>query len=45
MPFDCVDDPALIEGYLRDASNLKGHASALVRPRSTEDVAEVEITL
>ena len=41
MAFDCVDDPALIEGYLRDASNLKGHASTLVRPRSTEDVAEV----
>lgn len=41
MAFDCVDDPALIEGYLSDASNLKGHASALVRPRSTEEVAEV----
>ena len=41
MAFDCVEDPALIEGYLRDASNLKGHACALVRPRSTEEVAEV----
>ena len=41
MSFDRVDDPALIEGYLSDASNLRGHASVLVRPRSTEQVAEV----
>ena len=41
MSFDRVEDPALIEGYLSDASNLRGHASVLVRPRSTEQVAEV----
>lgn len=41
MTFDRVDDPALIEGYLTDASNLKGHATALVRPRSTAEVAAV----
>ncbi|NOY26266.1 MAG: FAD-binding oxidoreductase [Oligoflexia bacterium] len=36
-----VTDPAIIEGYLRDASNTVGHASALYRPRSADDVAAV----
>jgi len=36
-----ITDPAVIEGYLGDASNTRGHAEALYRPRSTEDVAEV----
>ena len=34
-------DQAVIGGYLTDASNLKGHAEALVRPRTASEVAEV----
>ncbi len=34
-------DPDVLAGYLSDASNLHGHAEALVRPRSTAEVAEV----
>ena len=41
MAIDCVQDPALIEGYLCDASNLKGHATGLVRPRTTDEVSEL----
>src|SRR6185436_16505672 len=33
-----VRDPAIIEGYLTDASNTRGTAEALVRPRSTDEV-------
>ncbi len=36
-----VTDPDVLAGYLSDASNTKGRAEALVRPRSTEEVAEV----
>ena len=36
-----VTDPGILEGYLRDASNLAGHAEMLFRPRSAEEVAEV----
>lgn len=36
-----VTDPAILEGYLRDASNLRGEAEMLFRPRGTEEVAEV----
>ncbi len=36
-----VTDPAVLEGYLTDASNVRGHAEALVRPRTAEEVAEV----
>jgi FAD/FMN-containing dehydrogenase len=36
-----VRDPAVIEGYLRDASNLAGNAELLFRPGTTEEVAEV----
>lgn len=36
-----VTDPDVIAGYLTDASNTTGHASALARPRSAEEVAEV----
>ncbi len=36
-----VTDPAVIEGYLTDASNVRGRAEALVRPRSAAEVAEV----
>ena len=36
-----ITDPDVIEGYLVDASNTRGHAEALFRPRSAEDVAEV----
>ncbi|MCB9795778.1 MAG: FAD-binding oxidoreductase [Alphaproteobacteria bacterium] len=40
-PFERITDPALIEGYLLDASNVRGEAEALVRPRDTQEVAEV----
>ncbi len=34
-------DPALIEGFLTDASNTRGEAQGLVRARTTDEVAEV----
>lgn len=36
-----IRDPSVIEGYLTDASNLRGHADALVRPRTTDELAEI----
>ncbi len=36
-----LTDPDVLAGYLTDASNVHGHADALVRPRSTEEIAEV----
>ncbi|MEC7946536.1 MAG: FAD-binding oxidoreductase, partial [Myxococcota bacterium] len=36
-----ITDPDVIEGYLGDASNTRGHAEALYRPRSPEQVAAV----
>lgn len=36
-----ITDPAVIEGYLADASNVRGRAEALYRPRAAEEVAEV----
>jgi D-lactate dehydrogenase (cytochrome) len=41
LPVPLITDPRIIEGYLTDASNTHGRAEALVRPRSTEEVAEV----
>ena len=38
---DVITDPAVLEGYLTDASNVHGHAEALVRPNSAAEVAEV----
>ncbi len=38
---DLVTDPALLEGYLTDASNTRGRADALLRPRTTREVAEI----
>ena len=38
---DIIRDPEILAGYLTDASNTHGHADALVRPRSAEEVAEV----
>lgn len=36
-----VTDPAVLAGYLTDASNVPGRAEALVRPGSAAEVAEV----
>ncbi len=36
-----ITDPAVLEGYLSDASNTRGRAEALFRPRDAEEVAEV----
>lgn len=36
-----ITDPAVLDGYLTDASNTRGRADALFRPRSAEEVAEV----
>lgn len=36
-----ITDPAVIAGYLSDASNLRGWADALLRPGSTEEVSEL----
>ncbi|MCB9762384.1 MAG: FAD-binding oxidoreductase [Alphaproteobacteria bacterium] len=40
-PFEIVTDPGVLAGYLSDASNTRGHAEALVRPRSTAEVSAV----
>lgn len=36
-----ITDPSVLEGYLTDASNVPGHADGLVRPSTTEEVAEI----
>lgn len=36
-----IEDPDIIEGYLRDASNIHGSATQLFRPESAEDVADI----
>ena len=36
-----ITDPGVVEGYLTDASNIRGHADGVLRPRNTEDVAEI----
>ncbi len=36
-----ITDPAILEGYLVDASNRPGRAELLFRPRSAEEVAEI----
>ena len=36
-----ITDPALIDGYLTDASNTRGWAEGLLRPRDAEEVAEI----
>ena len=36
-----ITDPAILSGYLTDASNVAGRAEGLVRPHSAEEVAEV----
>lgn len=38
---ELITDPALIEGYLTDASNTRGRAEVLTRPRDAEEVAEI----
>ncbi len=37
---DLITDPSLLEAYLSDASNTRGRAEGLLRPRSAEEVAE-----
>ncbi|MFT7520915.1 MAG: D-lactate dehydrogenase (cytochrome) [Kiritimatiellia bacterium] len=36
-----ITDPDIIEGYLTDASNVRGTADALVRPGSAAEVVEI----
>lgn len=36
-----ITDPSILEGYLTDASNIRGHADGLCRPRNAEEVAEI----
>jgi len=38
---EVITDPAILAGYLTDASNLRGHADALVRPSTPAEVAAV----
>ncbi len=40
-PFVVIRDDEVLDGYLTDASNLRGNAEGLVRPRSPEEVAQV----
>jgi len=41
MAIDRIQDPTVIAGYLSDASNLHGHATDLVRPKSSDEIAEI----
>lgn len=34
-------DPQIIEGYLRDASNTKGHCEGLLRPTNAKEVSQI----
>lgn len=36
-----IDDPDIIQGYLRDASNIEGAATQLFRPETAEDVSNI----
>jgi D-lactate dehydrogenase (cytochrome) len=36
-----ITDPSILEGYLTDASNVRGHAEALLRPGTAEEVSEI----
>jgi FAD/FMN-containing dehydrogenase len=36
-----ITDPEILEGYLTDASNVRGRAEGLLRPTSTAEVAEI----
>ena len=36
-----VSDPAILDGYLTDASNTRGSADGLFRPTSAAEVAEI----
>lgn len=38
---ELITDPAILDGYLSDASNSRGAADGLVRPASTAEVAAV----
>ena len=38
---ELITDPGVLEGYLTDASNTRGRADGLFRPRNAEEVAEV----
>ncbi len=38
---DPITDPGVLEGYLVDASNVRGQAECLFRPRTDAEVAEV----
>jgi FAD/FMN-containing dehydrogenase len=36
-----ITDPSIVAGYLTDASNIRGHAEGLFRPRTSAEVAQV----
>ena len=39
--FNLITDREIVEGYLTDASNIKGHAEGLFRPSSTQEVSDI----
>jgi len=39
--FEAIRDPEILEGYLTDASNVRGRAEALVRPKTPAQVCAV----
>ncbi len=41
MSLEEIRDPEILEGYLVDASNTRGHAEVLVRPETTEEVSKI----
>ena len=38
---ELITDANIISGYLSDASNTHGHAEALLRPKTTQEVSEI----
>ncbi|HHO51650.1 MAG TPA: FAD-binding oxidoreductase [Deltaproteobacteria bacterium] len=41
MSFDLIRDPEILAGYLTDASNVRGHAEALVRPHTAAQIVRI----
>ena len=39
--FELITDPDIVKGFCTDSSNYPGHAEALVRPKSTQEVVEI----
>ena len=41
MSYQLITDPDIVKGFCTDSSNYPGHAEALVRPKTKEEVVEI----